>query len=47
MAQIRNLWWTVEYGLIELLKILKFMVLDFVSIGESAHCMTDQVEKFV
>lgn len=47
MAQIRNLhWWTVEYGLIgrpENPKIYGAGLLS--SIGESAWCMTSQVEK--
>ena len=47
MAQIRNLhWWTVEYGLIgtpEDPKIYGAGLLS--SIGESAWCMTDKVEK--
>ncbi len=47
MARIRNLhWWTVEYGLIgtpENPKIYGAGLLS--SIGESAWCMTDKVEK--
>lgn len=47
MARIRNLhWWTVEYGLIgtpEAPKIYGAGLLS--SIGESAWCMTDAVEK--
>jgi phenylalanine-4-hydroxylase len=48
MAQIRNLhWWTVEYGLIGTLDNPKFMVLVLSSIGESAWCMTDEVQNFL
>ena len=48
MAQIRNLhWWTVEYGLIGTVENPKIYGAGLLSsIGESAHCMTDQVEKF-
>ncbi|TDE06215.1 aromatic amino acid hydroxylase [Flavobacterium hiemivividum] len=47
MAQIRNLhWWTVEYGLIGTIENPKIYGAGLLSsIGESAHCMTDQVEK--
>ncbi|NGY36084.1 aromatic amino acid hydroxylase [Flavobacterium sp. XN-5] len=47
MAQIRNLhWWTVEYGLIGTVENPKIYGAGLLSsIGESAHCMTDQVEK--
>jgi len=48
MAQIRNLhWWTVEYGLIGTVENPKIYGAGLLSsIGESAHCMTNQVEKF-
>ncbi len=47
MALIRNLhWWTVEYGLIGTLKNPKIYGAGLLSsIGESAWCMTDEVEK--
>ncbi|WP_417201482.1 aromatic amino acid hydroxylase [Bizionia sp.] len=47
MAQIRNLhWWTVEYGLIGSLEQPKIYGAGLLSsIGESAWCLTDQVEK--
>ncbi len=47
MALIRNLhWWTVEYGLIGTLKDPKIYGAGLLSsIGESAWCMTDEVEK--
>jgi phenylalanine-4-hydroxylase len=47
MAQIRNLhWWTVEYGLIGTIENPKIYGAGLLSsIGESAWCMTDQVEK--
>lgn len=47
MAQIRNLhWWTVEYGLIGTLENPKIYGAGLLSsIGESAWCMTDQVQK--
>jgi phenylalanine-4-hydroxylase len=47
MAQIRNLhWWTVEYGLIGTLDNPKIYGAGLLSsIGESAKCMTDKVEK--
>jgi len=47
MAQIRNLhWWTVEYGLIGSLEHPKIYGAGLLSsIGESAWCMTDAVEK--
>lgn len=47
MALIRNLhWWTVEYGLIGTLENPKIYGAGLLSsIGESAWCMTDEVEK--
>ena len=47
MAQIRNLhWWTVEYGLIGTVENPKIYGAGLLSsIGESAHCMTDNVKK--
>lgn len=47
MALIRNLhWWTVEYGLIGTLENPKIYGAGLLSsIGESAWCMTDAVEK--
>ena len=47
MAQIRNLhWWTVEYGLIGTIENPKIYGAGLLSsIGESAWCMTDKVEK--
>ena len=47
MAQIRNLhWWTVEYGLIGTIENPKIYGAGLLSsIGESAWCMTDEVEK--
>ena len=47
MALIRNLhWWTVEYGLIGTLDNPKIYGAGLLSsIGESAWCMTDEVEK--
>ena len=47
MAQIRNLhWWTVEYGLIGTVENPKIYGAGLLSsIGESAWCMTDKVEK--
>ena len=47
MAQIRNLhWWTVEYGLIGTLENPKIYGAGLLSsIGESAWCMTDEVQK--
>lgn len=47
MAQIRNLhWWTVEYGLIGTLDNPKIYGAGLLSsIGESAWCMTEEVEK--
>ena len=47
MAQIRNLhWWTVEYGLIGTLENPKIYGAGLLSsIGESAWCMTNEVEK--
>lgn len=47
MAQIRNLhWWTVEYGLIGTLENPKIYGAGLLSsIGESAWCMTEEVEK--
>ena len=47
MAQIRNLhWWTVEYGLIGTIEKPKIYGAGLLSsIGESAWCMTDKVEK--
>jgi phenylalanine-4-hydroxylase len=47
MAQIRNLhWWTVEYGLIGTVENPKIYGAGLLSsIGESAWCMTDNVEK--
>ena len=47
MAQIRNLhWWTVEYGLIGELNQPKIYGAGLLSsIGESAWCLTDEVEK--
>ena len=47
MAQIRNLhWWTVEYGLIGELDNPKIYGAGLLSsIGESAWCLTDEVEK--
>ncbi len=47
MALIRNLhWWTVEYGLIGTLESPKIYGAGLLSsIGESAWCMTDNVEK--
>ncbi len=47
MALIRNLhWWTVEYGLIGTLDKPKIYGAGLLSsIGESAWCMTDEVEK--
>ncbi|CAD0003846.1 aromatic amino acid hydroxylase [Flavobacterium chungangense] len=47
MAQIRNLhWWTVEYGLIGTIENPKIYGAGLLSsIGESAHCMTDNVKK--
>ncbi|PIA81035.1 phenylalanine 4-monooxygenase [Gaetbulibacter sp. 4G1] len=47
MALIRNLhWWTVEYGLIGTLEDPKIYGAGLLSsIGESAWCMTDEVEK--
>lgn len=47
MAQIRNLhWWTVEYGLIGTVENPKIYGAGLLSsIGESAHCMTPEVEK--
>ncbi len=47
MAQIRNLhWWTVEYGLIGTIENPKIYGAGLLSsIGESAWCMQDEVEK--
>lgn len=47
MAKIRNLhWWTVEYGLIGTVENPKIYGAGLLSsIGESAWCMTDEVEK--
>ncbi|MFV8371211.1 aromatic amino acid hydroxylase [Flavobacterium sp. LB2P74] len=47
MAQIRNLhWWTVEYGLIGMVENPKIYGAGLLSsIGESAHCMTNEVKK--
>ena len=47
MAQIRNLhWWTVEYGLIGSLEQPKIYGAGLLSsIGESAWCLTDAVDK--
>jgi phenylalanine-4-hydroxylase len=47
MALIRNLhWWTVEYGLIGTVENPKIYGAGLLSsIGESAWCMTDEVEK--
>ncbi|MCB0283550.1 MAG: aromatic amino acid hydroxylase [Calditrichaeota bacterium] len=47
MALIRNLhWWTVEYGLIGTLKNPRIYGAGLLSsIGESAWCMTDKVQK--
>lgn len=47
MALIRNLhWWTVEYGLIGSIETPKIYGAGLLSsIGESAWCMTDEVEK--
>jgi len=47
MAQIRNLhWWSVEYGLIGSLNEPKIYGAGLLSsIGESAWCLTDEVEK--
>lgn len=47
MAKIRNLhWWTVEYGLIGTLEEPKIYGAGLLSsIGESAWCMKDEVEK--
>jgi phenylalanine-4-hydroxylase len=47
MARIRNLhWWTVEYGLIGTINDPKIYGAGLLSsIGESAWCMTDNVEK--
>lgn len=47
MALIRNLhWWTVEYGLIGSIENPKIYGAGLLSsIGESAWCMTDEVEK--
>ena len=47
MALIRNLhWWTVEYGLIGIVENPKIYGAGLLSsIGESAWCMTDSVEK--
>jgi len=47
MAQIRNLhWWTVEYGLIGTVENPKIYGAGLLSsIGESAWCMTDKVQK--
>ncbi len=47
MAQIRNLhWWTVEYGLIGKIDEPKIYGAGLLSsIGESAWCLTDAVEK--
>ena len=47
MAQIRNLhWWTVEYGLIGTIDAPKIYGAGLLSsIGESAWCLTDDVEK--
>ena len=47
MAQIRNLhWWTVEYGLIGTIENPKIYGAGLLSsIGESAWCMTEKVEK--
>ncbi|RDI51416.1 aromatic amino acid hydroxylase [Flavobacterium glaciei] len=47
MAQIRNLhWWTVEYGLIGTVENPKIYGAGLLSsIGESAHCMTNKVQK--
>ena len=47
MAQIRNLhWWTVEYGLIGALAEPKIYGAGLLSsIGESAWCLTNEVEK--
>ncbi|SHG55059.1 phenylalanine-4-hydroxylase [Salegentibacter echinorum] len=47
MAQIRNLhWWTVEYGLIGTLENPKIYGAGLLSsIGESASCLTEKVEK--
>lgn len=47
MARIRNLhWWTVEYGLIGTIENPKIYGAGLLSsIGESAWCMTDAVEK--
>tara|TARA_R110002096_G_scaffold99514_3_gene220443 strand:+ start:7432 stop:9195 length:1764 start_codon:yes stop_codon:yes gene_type:complete len=47
MALIRNLhWWTVEYGLIGTIDTPKIYGAGLLSsIGESAWCMTDEVEK--
>jgi phenylalanine-4-hydroxylase len=49
MAQIRNLhWWTVEYGLIGTLDNPKIYGAGLLSsIGESAWCMTDEVQNFL
>ena len=47
MSKIRNLhWWTVEYGLIGTLENPKIYGAGLLSsIGESAWCMTDEVDK--
>ncbi len=47
LAQIRNLhWWTVEYGLIGSVENPKIYGAGLLSsIGESAYCMSDAVEK--
>lgn len=47
MAQIRNLhWWTVEYGLIGTVENPQIYGAGLLSsIGESAHCMTQEVKK--
>lgn len=47
MAQIRNLhWWTVEYGLVGTIENPKIYGAGLLSsIGESAWCMTDAVQK--
>ncbi len=47
MAKIRNLhWWTVEYGLIGTIESPKIYGAGLLSsIGESAWCMTEEVEK--
>jgi phenylalanine-4-hydroxylase len=47
MAKIRNLhWWTVEYGLIGTIENAKIYGAGLLSsIGESAWCMTDEVQK--